>query len=164
MALSRIIYTSTAARDITDEDLRSILSTAKSYNEPREITGLLLSGGERFLQLLEGDPQEVDQLYTGRIMKDPRHSQCKILLQEEADYRLFPNWSMGQLAILEGDKSASAAWASLCDELNEQCPKAQGKQDKAVAYIAGFIESFGDEIDESSFGTWISAHNRVKVA
>lgn len=75
-------------------DIDDILAKAKKYNEQANLTGILLYKGGVFLQLLEGDEDEVLKLF-GKIGLDMRHEGLKILVKQESDTRLFPNWTMG---------------------------------------------------------------------
>lgn len=47
-----------------------------------------------FIQLLEGERTVVQALYQ-TIVKDPRHRGATMLLDGEADERMFSDWSMG---------------------------------------------------------------------
>ena len=59
-------------------------------------------GNARFIQLLEGPPQNVDDTYC-RILDDHRHFKIHLLYHEPAAERLFPSWSMG-IANLSNDR------------------------------------------------------------
>ena len=72
------------------------------------ITGLLVYAQRRFLQILEGDQQQVLELYDS-IKHNPGHKNAMVLLDDEVDERMFPDWSMGferlnedQLSTLSG--------------------------------------------------------------
>ena len=154
---ARLVYTSKAAADFTPEMLTTISEHARAANLKRAVTGLLLCGGGRFLQLLEGNAQEIEKLYREKIAVDARHTDCSMLLSEPCSYRLFPNWSMGQLFLTEADNTADASWTKICDEIAKEHPPRTLADDTAVKYISGFIEHFGDELDHTIMSAWVSS-------
>ena len=89
----RLIYISTARLGLTETDLADILKEATAKNSECGITGVLLFNGLNFLQLLEGLQRDVLDVFN-RILSDARHSSVVTVLQEAADERLFPDWSM----------------------------------------------------------------------
>jgi hypothetical protein len=91
--LLQIVYISTARQPITEEGLESILASSRRNNGRDCVTGLLLAGGRRFLQALEGPSEAVLGAY-GRICKDPRHSALVQLGCRTIEARQFGDWSM----------------------------------------------------------------------
>ena len=73
--------------------LAVILSTARRNNPQRGITGALICRHDVYLQLIEGPSDSIEALYS-RILKDDRHLNVRLLLQEEMNKRLFPAWAM----------------------------------------------------------------------
>ncbi|NBS35252.1 MAG: hypothetical protein EBS82_05340 [Methylocystaceae bacterium] len=59
----QLIYFSTAQLGLSVQELEKILVSAVAYNQSKGVTGLLLFNGLNFLQILEGAPKEVDDLY-----------------------------------------------------------------------------------------------------
>jgi hypothetical protein len=92
MTLMRLIYASHPF-GFDDLTLANILSTAQRYNPEKDITGTLVCREDLYLQLLEGDREEVQALYE-KIKRDDRHADATILVQEVAAQRLFPAWAM----------------------------------------------------------------------
>ncbi|CCE74055.1 BLUF domain-containing protein [Clavibacter nebraskensis] len=88
------VYTSTATRHMTGEDLAELLAQCIRNNEEAELTGLLLHRDGRFMQVLEGPHDAVESVYAA-IEADPRHTDVRLLLDEEIPARQFPQWSMG---------------------------------------------------------------------
>jgi hypothetical protein len=95
--LHRLIYASrfTGATQDLDEVLRAIIAKSIHNNRLDDVTGFLVAGEERFLQLLEGPAQGVEAIY-GRIAGDPRHADLARIYSGPADRRLFRDWNMGQ--------------------------------------------------------------------
>ncbi|UFS76346.1 BLUF domain-containing protein [Tardiphaga sp. 37S4] len=91
----RILYLSTANQPFSSGDLSELLQKARARNDAAHITGMLVYSDGDFLQALEGEPENVIEVY-GRISVDPRHRDIS-LLQRGIGYgdRLFPNWAMG---------------------------------------------------------------------
>jgi hypothetical protein len=94
--LIQLVYVSTARFDDIESELLAIQNAAVRNNREDVITGVLLHRSGRFLQLLEGDPDNVIPLYE-RILEDPRHTDCRLLVQRECSERSASSWSMGVL-------------------------------------------------------------------
>lgn len=88
-----LIYRSEVAVPMTDETLKVILTKARNRNQSLNITGMLLHFDNKFLQLLEGDEEQVKKLYAD-ICNDVRHKNVVLLKDGEATERLFPEWTM----------------------------------------------------------------------
>lgn len=123
LPLHQLIYCSWAAADVKDSEVARIVAVAQRMNSAHGITGLLVWGGGMFFQWLEGPREAVLQLMD-LIRRDPRHERVVILSEtEEANERLFPDWSMERVApgdirpvlqdALASAKDAKSA-ASLC--------------------------------------------------
>jgi hypothetical protein len=90
----QLIYTSTATVDFTGPDLKKLLVAARLKNAADGVSGMLLHHDGKFLQMLEGEPAAVATVY-GRIEKDPRHHDIRVLARRAALGRRFEAWSMG---------------------------------------------------------------------
>lgn len=90
----KLVYVSTAAYLINEEELLGILKLARQNNKSNNLTGLLLYHDGSFIQLLEGRKQDVETLYN-KIALDPRHFGMIRLLEDYSEKRDFPDWSMG---------------------------------------------------------------------
>jgi hypothetical protein len=88
-----IVYISTAIADFGAADLVKLLKQARGFNEQAGITGVLMYGGGRFVQVLEGCPAAVRGLYT-RIEADPRHGRLEVLADGPLSRREFSGWHM----------------------------------------------------------------------
>ena len=93
MPLKSLTYTSLAGLDLEAADLEAIHRTARELNALEGITGLLIFNGTHFLQIIEGDPEAIDDLVE-RLRRDPRHSSVEIRDEHEVEERSFPDWSM----------------------------------------------------------------------
>lgn len=104
MAIGHLIYISDAARRMSPQDLEAIRVASANYNANHAITGVLFYSAGHFVQLLEGDPDEVRKLYE-KIEQDPRHQHIRLLVERSAGARLFPGWDMGLLDLNQGTAS-----------------------------------------------------------
>jgi len=95
--LVRCLYASRAAESLTAEALEEILDQSNRNNPLLGITGLLFVTNGIFVQVLEGGRDEVCDLYNA-IVRDPRHSNVRLLAYEEISERRFGNWTMGQVS------------------------------------------------------------------
>lgn len=93
MNLCQIVYVSDRDPKMQEGELTAITDAASIKNAACGITGLLLSGGGHFIQVLEGNPMAVNSLYE-KIARDARHNNVKRLLQRTVESRFFPEWGM----------------------------------------------------------------------
>jgi hypothetical protein len=87
------VYTSTATRDLTDDDLAELLRQCVRNNERAGLTGMLLYRDGRFMQVLEGPDDAVRDVFAV-IAADARHAEVRLLLDEPIGDRAFPAWGM----------------------------------------------------------------------
>lgn len=101
----QIVYISTSREAPTAQALDAILTASRRNNAKAGVTGLLLSGGRRFLQVLEGPEAEVKAAFD-RIAADPRHFAIVQLSRREVKERQFGDWAMAYNAGGEAGESA----------------------------------------------------------
>jgi hypothetical protein len=92
--MHRLLYISTARHPMTGHELDVLLKLSRRNNAAVAITGLLVVGGRRFLQALEGPEAAVRATYE-RIGRDPRHFAVVKLADGPIAERAFAGWSMG---------------------------------------------------------------------
>lgn len=90
----QLIYVSAETTPFTSKQLRDLLTQSRAANQSRGLTGMLLYHQRTFMQLLEGEPLDVLNLYR-RLEQDPRHTDIRLLLRQSISERTFPDWSMG---------------------------------------------------------------------
>ncbi|MGD1944670.1 MAG: BLUF domain-containing protein [Croceivirga sp.] len=88
-----LVYRSVANEYFTVPQIYGMLSKAKDYNIEHGITGCLLYHNNHFLQLLEGEENEVLSLFH-KISSDNRHTAIKMLENNRTKNRVFDEWSM----------------------------------------------------------------------
>jgi hypothetical protein len=92
--LKRIKYVSRFAMPFRESELEELGAKAAEKNKDLEITGVLITSGGLFYQVLEGPQEAVDEIF-GYIRADNRHTDLVVLgIEEDITQRLFPDWSM----------------------------------------------------------------------
>ena len=94
MPLTQLCYVSTAVRMMTGDDLTDILQTARRKNAERKITGMLVYKDMSFLQVLEGNKPDIDEIFN-TISEDDRHHRITTLFEVDVPQREFGEWAMG---------------------------------------------------------------------
>lgn len=92
--LETIVYISAAAPDFREEDLDSLLATARRNNGASGITGMLLYAEGAFIQVLEGETEALDTTME-RIRLNPLHRHIMEIHRAEISERSFSGWAMG---------------------------------------------------------------------
>jgi hypothetical protein len=92
--LYSLLYCSHSTQAMGSNELARIIDSAERNNPQMDITGLLVHGGDMFLQWLEGPRYQVRELLE-KIQHDARH-ECVLELQAFSGVpeRLYPDWSM----------------------------------------------------------------------
>jgi len=119
MKLKQLIYASHPF-GFDDLALVGILAAARPNNERDGITGALICREDLYLQLLEGPPEATEAAFA-RIERDDRHTAIQLLVDEEVDDRLFPEWSM------KHDPARSWMWTP--QEVRENAVTAASKEE-----------------------------------
>ena len=96
--LVRCLYASRPTSQPSASLLSDILDQSRRNNPARGITGLLCYTQSVFVQVLEGDREQVSILLA-KLMQDDRHQTVTVLLFEEIAERTFSGWTMGQVNI-----------------------------------------------------------------
>ncbi len=89
----QIAYFSTTAVRQDADTVHSILITSRINNRRDAITGILVAGGNRYLQIIEGPRTAMERLYAA-IRADLRHVSVTTLIERPIAKRCFDGWSM----------------------------------------------------------------------
>ena len=92
--LIHLIYSSTASTPFSQDALLELLAKARNSNIALGVTGMLLHVDGNFLQVIEGEPEQIDSLFA-KIASDPRHENIVTIIREAIPRRAFSDWSMG---------------------------------------------------------------------
>ena len=129
--ISYLVYVSQAVPELNNAALEAILAESRAYNSRKNITGVLLfvadrdGNGGSFMQLLEGDKEEIDELRR-RIFEDARHHTKIVLEKGTKPSRDFSDWSMAFKSIAQSDLADHEQFSDLAaPEFIERC-KASG--------------------------------------
>ncbi|MEM8771478.1 MAG: BLUF domain-containing protein [Pseudomonadota bacterium] len=91
--MKQLVYISECFRPLDTEGVHDLLVQARSRNALNGVTGLLLYGGERFMQVLEGSVSAVDEIYAS-IRQDSRHINISTVYEAFTDHRSYESWHM----------------------------------------------------------------------
>jgi len=96
--MHHLIYLSQATRPLSAKALTCLLDQARLANERQHLTGALVYGNKRFIQLLEGEPVALEQAYA-RIIRDPRHQHLCMVADYPIAARQFAGWPLAFQAL-----------------------------------------------------------------
>lgn len=94
-----VVYTSRAVEG-TEGCLDAIISVATRNNKQKDITGALFFDNNTFLQVLEGEKVDLEELLH-QIALDSRHKDINILINESVPQRTLKGWSMKKISLVE---------------------------------------------------------------
>ena len=86
-------YHSKSKSGLELEDLDNILEKANTINSEKNITGCLIYHNQSFVQILEGNKNEVLKVFE-KIKNDQRHHTITLLWENNVEERFFTEWNM----------------------------------------------------------------------
>lgn len=89
----QLVYVSTATNPLELNDIHAIERVAIINNEKAGLTGVLTYCDGKFMQFLEGQISDVEQIFAA-IKKDPRHHSIDVLRLDFIPERQFTDWHM----------------------------------------------------------------------
>lgn len=99
MRLERLIYESTATGSTGSlGNLAVILAESQHNNSRTGLTGALAAHGDRYIQVVEGQPEVLDGLLR-RLEDDPRHKDIRLMHREPVEERLFAGRAMASARV-----------------------------------------------------------------
>jgi hypothetical protein len=111
--LVQFVYASRATVACDAAFLKALLQKARTTNTALGVSGMLLYHAGAFLQVLEGVPDVVAQLFE-KIQRDKRHDRVVVLQRRAVLARSFADWSMG---LMRTDSKALKSLPGLNDFL-----------------------------------------------
>lgn len=78
---------------MSNDAILELVKQSEKNNAKAGITGMLLLSGEAFVQVLEGPPKAVNQLFQ-KIGKDERHHQIELIEFRSTAEPYFKEWNM----------------------------------------------------------------------
>ncbi len=97
-----LVYYSSATHEMSDEELQFLLEQSRNRNQRQNVTGMLLYAKGIFIQVLEGEKADVEEIYAA-IEDDERNIGNIVVEKQDINERVFPDWSMGFRRIADGD-------------------------------------------------------------
>ena len=91
--IGALVYTSTATRQISEEEMQQLLEKARLRNKALNITGLLVYSDGTFMQYLEGPPDNLKEIFE-TIKLDNRHKGIIEIPFKPTQVRRFTDWNM----------------------------------------------------------------------
>ncbi|MCZ8021133.1 MAG: BLUF domain-containing protein [Cytophagales bacterium] len=89
-----LVYISVAANALPEDELKAIMHKSVTNNQRDQLSGMLLYCGGKFMQVLEGQKENVMQTFE-RIMMDHRHKRIAVILEGQVEQRNFAGWNLG---------------------------------------------------------------------
>ena len=100
--LYALVYTSRAARPLTDRDLDALLDRSRAHNRQHGLTGFLSYDRDAddpddpgtFVQRLEGPRAAVLDVFRWRVAPSVLHDDVRVTMEGPVRRRAFAGWSM----------------------------------------------------------------------
>lgn len=99
----RLIYKSKSNKVITWDQVKEIMHSSEEHNSELHVSGVLLATSSHYLQVLEGPYETVNEIFM-HIVKDPRHSDIKLVSFNAIDARIFEAWGMLGIGVFNLNK------------------------------------------------------------
>lgn len=110
----QLVYVSTATFPLETNELRAIGRVATRNNAELGITGVLTYCDSKFMQFLEGEQSNVEEIFSV-IKCDSRHHSIDVLRQGMIPKRQFSGWKMKYADIHDIDESEGYIYNKLFD-------------------------------------------------
>ena len=104
----RLIYKSRCNSTVDWNLVHEIIGSSEVHNRDDSITGVLLATKTHFLQVIEGEFEEINHLFL-RIARDSRHEEVQLISFDCIESRLFGDWAMHGIGIFDFNAERSAS-------------------------------------------------------
>ena len=98
MEIYRLAYMSYAQIEEDGSNLMELVLQSRKNNQRNNITSLLIHGQAMFIQVLEGEKQQLEAVFD-KIKQDPRHSHVSVIFTETIPKRRFQHWFLKYLPL-----------------------------------------------------------------
>lgn len=123
-----ISYVSSVHPELSEEEIQNVLSFSRNWNIDHQITGILLYSEGNFFQVLEGEKELLQSLFS-RIQKDRRHKNVMVIFEKEVSNVQFDTYKSDFISLDSRFQAKNIElYFSQIDQLN---PKIQS----SVRYI-----------------------------
>ena len=106
----QLTYASREVRPFSRQEIGELLSACRRANDAHQVTGMLLYSEGSFFQVLEGEKESVDRVFS-RVSADDRHHKITTIVREKAPRRSFGDWTMGYVGLSREELSQAGDWA-----------------------------------------------------
>jgi len=144
MSLSHLLYISYESYFLTEDDLQLIMASSLRNNQRLKLTGLLLHSRGSFMQLLEGEDENVLDMWL-QLHDDPRHRDLRLLIHEPITERSFPDWAMS-FRVVEPSQLPKQGFSTF---LYDKDPS--GRSSGAFDYLLSFRDALAAPDDPPAF-------------
>ena len=115
----QLLYVSSASNWMSDDKLDSLLVNAKANNHNLDVTGMLVYHDGSFIQILEGEKDQVESLFN-KISKDARHNNIILIDEKNIDMRSFSSWDMAFRKLTKSDLEKFPSVSSLINNSTQE--------------------------------------------
>lgn len=139
MALIHLIYVSAATHPMTEVELLQLLEQSRRRNIRQNITGMLLYKDGFFMQVLEGEAADVDDIYKS-ISRDERNFGPYMIEREPIAARDFEGWAMGFRNLTGFDSDSLPGFSKYMEEEGDSSFTSE-RPKSALSLLRGFRET-----------------------
>jgi len=107
-----LIYSSFAAFNLQEDDLKALLIQSGERNKKLSVTGMLLYFDGKFLQHIEGEERDIKMLYNS-ICNDGRHKNIVTLMEDNIEKRFFEDWFTGFKPVSSQQQAGAGGYKNL---------------------------------------------------
>ena len=100
LPMHRLIYKSRCIGTVGWDLVNEIIGSSEAQNTQDNITGVLLATESHFLQVIEGEFEEINNLFL-RIARDAKHDKVQLISFACIESRLFGGWAMHGVGIFD---------------------------------------------------------------
>ena len=90
----QLAFTSCSVGPLSEARLHGLIAECRANNRRHGITGVMVAGGNRFAEIIEGEEAVIRPLF-GRICHDDRHHAIVLLGQGRIERRSFGGHPLG---------------------------------------------------------------------
>lgn len=98
--MKAICYISNFVDTLRKNDINDLIHFVNLNNKRDNISGVLLIRNKYFFQILEGEDQQIDTLYS-KIKKDTRHQAIVKILDKKIEASIFNAYNSGEFKIID---------------------------------------------------------------
>ena len=150
--LTQLIYVSVPTEPVQTAVL-DFIPVSKKTNDLLGITGLIVSDSTAYVQVLEGEQDDIDHVYA-KIKSDTRHKNVELILYRSIQTRQFETWSMRYVALpktitlesLTAEEKITVMYKTARIELRKKI---------MLTVLAGFMTLFAVTLGTLTFGPMI---------